>query len=143
MTTLIAEDLLLLLLDDESGKLTATTYLDTGIGGAVLVELAMAGCVDVVKGSGLWARAKVLPTNTPPPADPVLTEAWELIRSKERTAQDLVARLGKRRRDGLLLPASGAWDPRGARGPGARPDPTATVADGRGYARSRRTPRAR
>ncbi len=102
MTTLIAEDLLLLLLDDESGKLTSTTYLDTGIGGALLVELAMSGCVDVVKGSGLWARAKVLPTNAPPPADAVLAEALQLIRSKERTAQDLVARLGKKRRDGLL-----------------------------------------
>ena len=102
MTTLIAEDLLLLLLDDESGKFTSTSYLDTGIGGALLVELALAGCVDVVKTSGLWARAKVLPTNTPPPADPVLTEAWELVRAKERGAQDLVVRLGKKRRDVLL-----------------------------------------
>ena len=41
MTTLIAEDLVLLLLDDESGKLTNASYLDTGIGGALLVELAL------------------------------------------------------------------------------------------------------
>ncbi len=36
MTTLIAEDLLLLLLEDDSGKLTNTTYLDVGIGGALV-----------------------------------------------------------------------------------------------------------
>ena len=41
MATLIAEDLLLLLLDDESGKLTNATFLDAGLGGALLVELAL------------------------------------------------------------------------------------------------------
>ena len=52
MTTLIAEDLVLLLLDDESGKLTNTSHLDTGIGGALLVELALAETVTVVEGIG-------------------------------------------------------------------------------------------
>ena len=75
MTTLIAEDLLLLLLDDESGKLTGTTYLDTGIGGALLVELALGGHVEVVKGSDIWARAKVHTTVNDAPADPILVEA--------------------------------------------------------------------
>ena len=102
MTTLIAEDLLLLLLDDDSGKLTGTTYLDTGIGGAVLVELALGGWVEVVKGSGMWARAMVFSPDTRPPTDPLLAEALELVRSRERTAQDLVPRLGKKRRDMLL-----------------------------------------
>jgi hypothetical protein len=102
MTTLIAENLLLLLLDDDSGKLTGTTYLDTGIGGAVLVELALAGCVEVHKGAGMWARAKVVPTNAPRPSDPLLVESLDLVSAKERTAQDLVGRLGKKRRDVLL-----------------------------------------
>ena len=102
MNTLIAEDLLLLLLDDDSGKLTGPTYLDTGIGGAVLVELALAGLVEVSKGSGIWARAKVRTTNAPTPSDPVLAEAVEVVRAKERTAEDLVPRLGKKRRDVLL-----------------------------------------
>jgi hypothetical protein len=102
MTTLIAEDLLLLLLDDDSGKLTGTTYLDTGIGGAVLVELTLAGCVEVHKGSGMWARTKVVPTNAPRPSDPLLVESLDLVSAKERTAQDLVGRLGKKRRDVLL-----------------------------------------
>ncbi len=102
MTTLIAEDLLLLLLDDDSGKLTHTTYLDVGIGGALLVELALGGTVEVMKGSGLWARAKVHPVVGPSPGDPMLVEAMALVSEKERTAQDLVGRLGKHRRDALL-----------------------------------------
>ena len=114
MTTLIAEDLVLLLLDDESGKLTNASYLDTGIGGALLVELALAETVDVVKGSGLWARAKVRPTGRSAPPDPVLAEALTVIAEKERTAQDLVGRLGKRRRDQLLdrLRERGMVEPR-------------------------------
>jgi hypothetical protein len=99
---LIAEELLLLLLDDESGKLTHATYLDAGIGGALLVELALGEHVDVVK-QGRWSRAKVHPTATSGgPEDPVLLEALAVVAEKERTAQDLVARLGKRRRDQLL-----------------------------------------
>jgi hypothetical protein len=102
---LIAEELLLLLLDDESGKLTHATYLDAGIGGALLVELALAEHVDVVK-QGRWSRAKVHPTastaTSAAPEDPVLLEALAVVAEKERTAQDLVTRLGKRRRDQLL-----------------------------------------
>ena len=114
MTTLIAEDLVLLLLDDESGRLTNTSHLDTGIGGALLVELALAETVTVVKGSGLWARAKVQPTGLSAPADPVLTEALSVVAEKERTAEDLVGRLGKRRRDQLLdrLRERGIVEPR-------------------------------
>jgi len=102
MTNLIAEDLVLLLLDDESGKLEHATYLDAGIGGALLVELALAENVSVVKGSGLWARAKVHVSSAPPPADPVLAQALALVAEKPRTAEDLVGRLGKKRRDVLL-----------------------------------------
>ena len=114
MSTLIAEDLVLLLLDDESGKFTNATYLDTGIGGALLIELALGETVDVVKGSGMWARAKVRPTGLAAPSDPVLAEALALIAEKERTAEDLVSRLGKRRRDQLLdrLRERGIVEPR-------------------------------
>ncbi len=102
MTNLIAEDLVLLLLDDESGKLEHTTYLDVGIGGALLVELAVAENVSVVKGDGLWARARVSVSSAPPPDDPVLVEALALVAEKPRSAEDLVGRLGKKRRDVLL-----------------------------------------
>lgn len=99
---LIAEDLLLLLLDDESGRLTHASYLDTAVGGALLVELALADNVEVVKGSGMWARAKVVTTGTPAPEDATLAAALATVAEKGRTAQDLVGRLGKGRRDELL-----------------------------------------
>ena len=114
MTTLIAEDLVLLLLDDESGKFTNASYLDTGIGGALLVELALTQTVEIVEGSGLRARAKVRPTGLSAPSDPVLAEALALVGEKERTAEDLVSRLGRRRRDQLLdrLRERGIVEPR-------------------------------
>jgi hypothetical protein len=102
MAMLIAEDLLLLLLDDESGKLTNATYLDAGLGGALLVELALDEHVEVVKGGGIWSRAKVHPIGGTDPADAVLRDALAMIAEKERTAQDLVGRLGKHRREPLL-----------------------------------------
>ncbi len=76
---LIAEELLLLLLDDDSGKLHHSTYLDAGIGGALLVELALGSHVEVVKGQGLWARAKVHVTSAPAPSDPVLADALAVV----------------------------------------------------------------
>ena len=83
MAMLIAEDLLLLLLDDESGKLTNTTYLDTGIGGALLVELALGSHVEVKKSGGRWSRAKVHPTGTAAPDDPVLVEALAIAADRK------------------------------------------------------------
>ncbi len=113
MPTLIAEDLLLLLLEDESGKLTNATYVDVGIGGALLVELALGGAVDVVKGAGMWARAKVVPAGAVP-ADPVLVEAMRMVAEKERTAQDLVARLGQEAARPTARAARGQGDPASA-----------------------------
>ena len=43
--TLLAEDLLLLLLDDEKGSLAATDKVGVALGGAILAELALAGAV--------------------------------------------------------------------------------------------------
>lgn len=92
--TLIAEDLLLLLLDDESGK-PQTQQLQIALGGAVLVELAVEGMVEIVKAESLWRSAKVHPVEGARPADPLLLSAWETIREKERSAQGLVEKLGK------------------------------------------------
>ncbi|MDT0202763.1 GPP34 family phosphoprotein [Nocardioides sp. AE5] len=101
MTMLLAEDLLLLLLDDETGKLDAT-WIDPLLGGAMLTELAAGELLEVRKG-GTWSRAKVhvLPGATPP-GDPLLTGALGVVAERERTAQDLVNRLGKGLKDALL-----------------------------------------
>lgn len=103
-TTLIAEDLLLLLLDDDSGRLTNATYLDSGLGGAFLVDLALGGHVDVDEPEKKWGftqAARVRVTGSLP-GDPALRAAYDTVAEKERTAQDLVGRLGRKQRDPLL-----------------------------------------
>jgi hypothetical protein len=92
--TLIAEDLLLVLLDDETGK-PQTQQLQIALGGAVLVELAVDGTVEVVESDSLWRSAKVYPVEGARPGDPLLQTAWETVREKERSAQSLVEKLGK------------------------------------------------
>lgn len=72
------------------------------MGGALLVELALAETVQIVRGTGFLARAKVAATSVLSPDDRVLSAAMAKVREKPRTAQDLVARLGKDQRDVLL-----------------------------------------
>jgi Golgi phosphoprotein 3 GPP34 len=91
---LIAEDLLLLLLDDESGKVGGSDSAEVALGGAVLAELAIHGAVTVGERTSRFRSPKVLVTG-PPPEDRVLADALEVVGEKERTAQDLVTRLGK------------------------------------------------
>ncbi|HYF74912.1 MAG TPA: GPP34 family phosphoprotein [Nocardioides sp.] len=94
METLIAEDLLLLLLDDDDGKLTITSYPETVLGGALLVELAVTGAVEVEDKTSAWRSAKVRTTGEAP-TDPLLRAAYDVVGEKARTATDLVSRLGK------------------------------------------------
>ena len=101
MSTLIAEDLLLLLLDDRKGTLTGVAPIQTVLGGAVLAELALTEHVVVSEKTGVWKKAKVRPSGAPPPDDPVLREALEKVAEKERAADDLVDRLGKGLKDRL------------------------------------------
>ena len=95
MSTLIAEDLLLLLLDDDKGTVTSTSYVHTILGGGVLIDLATSGAVEVGEKEGFWKTAKVRPRPDASPDDPVLVAALAVIAEKERGAQDLVNRLGK------------------------------------------------
>ncbi|MBA2956303.1 GPP34 family phosphoprotein [Nocardioides sp. MAH-18] len=94
MATLIAEDLLLLLLDDEKGTIQ-TAYPQTALGGGVLIELALTGAVEVEERSRVWRSTKVRPVAGQEPEDPVLRTAYDLVAEKERGAQDLVERIGK------------------------------------------------
>jgi hypothetical protein len=94
--TLIAEDLLLLLLDDDSGK-AQTSQLETVLGGAVLVELALARAVTVGNEAKptLFRQAKVWAEPEVHVEDAVLADALRTVGEKERSAQDLVVKLGK------------------------------------------------
>lgn len=102
MELLIAEDLLLLLLDDDKGTMPAGTVDRPLLGGALLAELALGGHVAVAEKQGRWSTARVVPTDAAPPADPVLVEALATVAGKPRSAQDLVDRLGKGAREQLL-----------------------------------------
>jgi hypothetical protein len=95
MSLLIAEDLLLLLLDDAKGTTPASTAIGTVLGGAVLLELALAGAVEIDEPRGRWKPRKVRVATTSRATDPVLINALQSIAQKERSAQNLVDRLGK------------------------------------------------
>jgi hypothetical protein len=98
--TLIAEDLLLLLLDDTSGAFSGTSYPQPLFGGAVLIELAISGAVEVEEKQSVWRSTKVHPTGRLP-GDPLLRTSYDVVAAKPRSAQDLVNRLGKGLRDQL------------------------------------------
>lgn len=100
MTTLIAEDVLLMLLDD-SGAFVSSDNRKPALAGAVLAELALTGAVEIETEKGLWKRTKVVVEDPTMVTDPVLVEALGDIDVKKRTAQDLVNRLGKELPDQL------------------------------------------
>ncbi|GAA4677519.1 GOLPH3/VPS74 family protein [Nocardioides nanhaiensis] len=100
MLTLLAEDLLLLLLDDEKGTPPSGVQLPAPLGGALLAELAMAGEVEVEPAASRWRRSTVAVTDGAH-EDPQLAQALAVVAEKPRSAQDLVTRLGKNLPDTL------------------------------------------
>lgn len=102
MHTLIAEDLLLLLLDDEKGTLAQSDKIQPVLGGALLVELALAERIEVTEKAHSWSTAKVQVIDGPAPDDPLLVAAIAQVDEKPRSAQDLVNRLGKGTKERLL-----------------------------------------
>jgi len=101
MQTLIAEDVLLLLLDDRSGRTKEGAFLDVALGGALLTELALAEAVAMPGKAGVFSRPKVEVASSATTTDPILRSALDLIGQRPRTAQDLVKRLGKAARADL------------------------------------------
>jgi hypothetical protein len=102
METLIAEDVLLLLLHDEKGTPAHSDKVQPLLGGALLIELALAGRIEVADRTSRWSTAKVAVLDGPPPGDPLLAEAIAIIEEKPRGAQSLVTRLGKGTKHVLL-----------------------------------------
>jgi hypothetical protein len=70
---LLVHDLMLLLLDDESGKQRPLTALPQLLAGALLVELAAAGVVDVDD------RGRLLRAAAPAPTEPLLADATRTV----------------------------------------------------------------
>lgn len=95
---LLAEDLLLLLTDDRTGKLAASgNEVDLAIGGALLVELTMSDRVEVAERSGMFRSDRVVVKDAEPVGDEILDEALAKLVAKDgRRATDAVGFLGKK-----------------------------------------------
>jgi hypothetical protein len=102
---LIAEDLLLLLYDDQTGKpIAGSPGLDYSLAGAVLIELTLQGRLDITgQGTGEKpGRLKVV--NGAPTGDPILDERLSYVLNKPgKKPKDQIGALSKRLRDQLLV----------------------------------------
>jgi hypothetical protein len=93
---LIAEDLLLLVTDDATGKpIVGSTELEHALAGGLLLELAMSGRVDVEKGAGFGRGDRVVVTDASPTGDSVLDDALSRVAEKPRKPDSVVAGLRK------------------------------------------------
>lgn len=96
MALTLAEELTLLAYDDESGKSTAGSYFDYGLGGALLAELALTGKVSL-------ADKKVTVVDPTPTGDAMLDAALNTIASSSaRKPQRWVEQLRKGTKDTVL-----------------------------------------
>ena len=100
---LIAEDLLLLLTDDDTGSLVASgTMVDIALGGALLVELALAHRVEVQDSDGGSRHGHLVVRDDSSIGDDVLDDALATVRRKEgKKTQSVVTALGKGTRERL------------------------------------------
>lgn len=101
---LLAEDLLLLLTDDDTGKLAASgTEVDVALGGALLVELTLLQRVDVAGPHERVREGRLVVRDTSPTGDGLLDEALTVAGQQEgKRPQSVVTRLGKRVRGRLF-----------------------------------------
>lgn len=73
---LLAEDLLLLVTDDASGRLVSSgSQVDAGLGGANLVELTLLGKVDITGEQDQGKPGRIIVRDPAPPGDDVLDAA--------------------------------------------------------------------
>ncbi len=100
---LIAEDLLLLLTDDETGRPQADSVkLTHALAGAVLLELALVGKVDVAERNARVKAGRLIVTDASPTGDAVLDAALATIRDREgKKPQDVLGKIQKGLRDSL------------------------------------------
>ena len=108
---LLAEDLLLLVTDDASGRLSVPgVQADAGLGGANLVELTLRGQVDVAGEQDPGKPGRIIVRDPSPPGDEVLDTALQTLVARQGSKPSAVIRpLGKNLRPVLYqrLAASG------------------------------------
>lgn len=100
---LLAEDLLLLLTDDTTGKpVVDGTKLDLALAGAVLLDLATAGRLEVSEPGGSMKPGRVAVLSSQPTGDDVLDEGLRRIEAKRpQKPQSVLPALAKRLRQAL------------------------------------------
>jgi Golgi phosphoprotein 3 (GPP34) len=101
---LIAEDLLLLLTNDETGKLAVSPgAADVALGGALLVELTLMRRVDLAGPSEQVRTGRLVVRDATATSDPLLDEALATVGEKQgKKPQNVVTALGKRVRARLF-----------------------------------------
>lgn len=101
---LIAEDLLLLLYDDETGKpITGSPGLDYALAGAVLIELTLLGKLDITGPGDPGKAGRLKIVDDLPTGDAILDERLAYVAGKPgKRPKDQVVRLSKHLRDQLL-----------------------------------------
>ena len=92
--TLIVEDVLLLMLDDEYGIPAGAGTLHHTLGGAVLVELALLGRVQAEGGQAWFKGTKVVAAGDGALPDPLLQSAYDSIAARPRQVQTLLVTIG-------------------------------------------------
>ncbi|NYI75624.1 GPP34 family phosphoprotein [Nocardioides panzhihuensis] len=101
---LIAEDLVLLTLEDITGQpvrgLGDMSKRNILLGGALLAELALAGVIEVRKQS-FWQSSKVHQVAIGAPVDRRLQQAFSIIGERPMTPRALVSRIGSQKFDHL------------------------------------------
>ncbi|MGY1737531.1 GOLPH3/VPS74 family protein [Geodermatophilus sp. SYSU D00684] len=97
---LIAEDLLLLLTADDTGKPAAdSTNTNTALGGALLAELALAQRVDIAGPDERVREGRLIVRDVHPTGDRVLDDALATVGHREgEKPQNVLAALGKQAR---------------------------------------------
>jgi hypothetical protein len=94
---LLAEDLLLLVTDDASGRLSVPgVQADAGLGGANLVELTLLGKVDITGEQDQGRPGRIIVRDPAPPEDDVLDAALETLASRQGSKPSaVIGPLGK------------------------------------------------
>jgi hypothetical protein len=94
---LLAEDLLLLVTDDASGRLAASgSQVDAGLGGANLVELTLLGKVDITGEQDQGKPGRIIVRDPAPPEDDVLDAALETLTARQGSKPSaVIGPLGK------------------------------------------------
>jgi len=100
---LVAENLLLCLTDDTTGKLLASgTEVDVALGGALLVELALREQVDIGGSDDRVRKGRLVVRDASPTGDDVLDEALAAVVANEgKKPGSVVTKLGKKVRPRL------------------------------------------